>query len=277
MKISIVTISYNQAAYLEQAICSVLDQKYPNIEYIVVDPGSTDGSRKIINRFRDRIDKVIFEPDAGPADGLNKGLAHATGDVFGYLNADDHYIPGAFKIVNAAFRANQSSSVVYGHGIIIDSCGETIRHFRSGFFSTRRFIYEGSPVCQQATFFRRHNMNAVGGFNPSNKTCWDAELLLRLGLQGYRFKRINQYLGAFRVHDQSITGSQKFKQEYEFDCDRCFTMVSGRDRQPRDIFIANCMRFLKWAFDPVGLAIRIQDHMPYLFMRGNNDLRARWS
>ncbi len=276
MKISIVTISYNQADYLEQAICSVLDQKYPNLEYIVVDPGSTDGSRKIIDKFRGRINKVIFEPDAGPADGLNKGLAHATGDVFGYINADDHYIPGAFKIVNEAFRNNESSSVVYGHGIIIDSFGETIRRFRSGYFSTRRFVYEGCPICQQASFFRRHAVSAVGGFNPLNKTCWDAELFLRIAIRGYRFKRIDRYLGAFRVHDQSITGSQKFKQEYEDDCNRYFKMVSGRDKRPRDIFIANWMRILKWVFDPVGLAIRLQDHIPYLFIPRKNDLRARW-
>ena len=84
MKFSIVTISYNQAQFLEQAIRSVIEQDYPDVEYIVVDPGSTDGSREIIERYRDRIDRIIFEPDKGPADGLNKGFAQATGDVFGF-------------------------------------------------------------------------------------------------------------------------------------------------------------------------------------------------
>ena len=93
MKISIVTVSFNQADYLEQAIRSVVEQDYSDIEYIVVDAGSTDGSREIIER--DRIATVVFEPDREPADGLNKGFARATGDIFGYINADDAYLPGA--------------------------------------------------------------------------------------------------------------------------------------------------------------------------------------
>jgi len=91
MRVSIVTISYNQARFLEQAIRSVINQDYPDIEYIVVDPGSTDGSRGIIEKYQNRIDKIIFDPDEGPADGLNKGFAHATGDIFGFINADIIY------------------------------------------------------------------------------------------------------------------------------------------------------------------------------------------
>ena len=91
MKVTIVSISFNQAAFLEQAIRSVVDQDYGNIEYIIVDPGSTDGSHEIIERYRDRITKVIIEPDEGPADGLNKGFAHATGET--PLNAGFEVIP----------------------------------------------------------------------------------------------------------------------------------------------------------------------------------------
>jgi glycosyltransferase involved in cell wall biosynthesis len=86
-KVSIVTISYNQCAFLERAIQSVLAQNYPEVEYIVVDPGSTDGSRDIIERYRSRISKLILEPDKGPVDGLNKGFSVATGEIYGYLNA----------------------------------------------------------------------------------------------------------------------------------------------------------------------------------------------
>ena len=85
MIISIVTLSYNQAEFLERAIRSVVEQDYADIEYIVVDPGSTDGSREIIERYRDRISTVILDPDDGPADGLNKGFAAATGDIFAYI------------------------------------------------------------------------------------------------------------------------------------------------------------------------------------------------
>src|SRR6202171_6644991 len=96
-RVSIVTISFNQAPFLERAIRSVVEQDYPDIEYIVVDPGSTDGSRDIIERYRSRISQVIYEPDHGPADGLNKGFASATGDIFGSINADDAFLPGAVR------------------------------------------------------------------------------------------------------------------------------------------------------------------------------------
>ncbi len=88
MKVSIVTISFNQAEFLERAMRSVLTQDYPDVEYIVVDPGSTDGSRALITAQGSRI-KAILEKDNGPADGLNKGFASATGEIFGYINADD--------------------------------------------------------------------------------------------------------------------------------------------------------------------------------------------
>ena len=95
MKISVVTISFNQAKYLRQCIDSVLNQNYQNIEYIIVDPGSTDGSRQIIESYGDRVIK-IFEKDAGPADGLNMGFSRATGDIFYFINSDDYVLPGAF-------------------------------------------------------------------------------------------------------------------------------------------------------------------------------------
>ena len=94
-RVSIVTISYNQAQFLERTILSVLDQDYPEIEYIVVDPGSTDGSREIIERYGSRISKVILRPDRGAADGLNSGFAEASGQILGFLNSDDTLLPGA--------------------------------------------------------------------------------------------------------------------------------------------------------------------------------------
>src|SRR5215212_920496 len=115
MKFSIVTISFNQVRFLEQAIYSVLEQDHPSVEYIVVDPGSTDGSREIIERYRDRIDKVVFEPDKGPADGLNKGFAHASGDVFGFPNSDDILEPGTLSGVARYFETHPEVDLVSGN------------------------------------------------------------------------------------------------------------------------------------------------------------------
>jgi glycosyltransferase involved in cell wall biosynthesis len=108
-RISIVTISLNQRAFLATAIESVLSQDYGNLEYIVVDPGSTDGSRRVIVGYADRIDHVVFERDGGAAEGLNNGFRHATGDLYGFLNADDVLLPGALKAVAEAARASDAS------------------------------------------------------------------------------------------------------------------------------------------------------------------------
>jgi glycosyltransferase involved in cell wall biosynthesis len=112
--LSIVTISFNQAKYLERTIHSVLGQNYPNIEYIVVDAGSTDGSREIVLRYRSRIDQLIFEPDEEPADGLNKGFSRASGEIFGYLNGDDLFLQNAFGIAARTFAAHPQADVVNG-------------------------------------------------------------------------------------------------------------------------------------------------------------------
>ena len=105
MKISIVTISYNQEKYLRECIESILNQKDCELEYIVVDPGSTDGSRELIESYGDRI-LHVFERDNGPADGLNKGFAKATGDIYGFINSDDYLLPQALHHISQFFLQN---------------------------------------------------------------------------------------------------------------------------------------------------------------------------
>ena len=130
MRVSLVTISYNQSRFLRACIESVLSQDYADIEYIVVDPGSTDGSREIIDSYGDKIIK-IFSPDSGPADGLNKGFEAATGDIYGFLNSDDTLCPKAISAAVTALREFAYADVVYGKAYIIDqdqgSCARFIR------------------------------------------------------------------------------------------------------------------------------------------------------
>ena len=120
MKVSIVTISFNQEEFLEDAIRSVLNQDYHDIEYIVVDPGSTDGSRNIIEKYHDKINHIVYEKDDGASHGLNIGFSYATGEVYGFLNADDILFNHAVSDFVKALQ-QRDVDVVSGHGFFINS------------------------------------------------------------------------------------------------------------------------------------------------------------
>jgi glycosyltransferase involved in cell wall biosynthesis len=258
MKITVVTISYNQAAFLEQALRSVLDQEYPDLEYIVVDPGSTDGSRALIERYRPRLSRIILEPDDGPADGLNRGLAAATGELFCYVNADDRLLPGALARVAAAFTRRPGAAAVYGHGFIEDRRSGASYRVRSTVFGRRLMAYGGFFALQQATFFRTGAVRAVGGFNAGNRTCWDAELLADLLLSGYRLRRINDYLGVFTLHENCLTaGDPRTKGAYHADQARLFAKLMNRPPRPFDRFGRRLAWLARWLGDPAGLIVRL--------------------
>lgn len=269
IKFSIVTISFNQAHFLERAIRSVLDQDYPDIEYIVIDPGSTDGSREIIERYRDRIDKIIFEPDQGPADGLNKGFAVATGDIFGYLNSDDAYLPGALSGAIACFNRYQNAKVICGHGYIVDTSGKVVRRFYSDRLTPWRYVHGGAVVMQQSTFFRRDAFQAVHGFNRFNSICWDGELLFDMSLLGMYPQVVNQFWGVFTIHDQSISGqkwidstwSRQLEADREVTRLRLYRKVMGHDPNKLTRLFIVLARVQKWIMQPVGTYYRIMEKL----------------
>ncbi|MCQ8119703.1 glycosyltransferase family 2 protein [Methylomonas rosea] len=220
MKLSIVTISFNQANYLERSIESVINQDYPNIEYIIVDPGSTDGSRDIIEKYRDRIAKIIYEPDQGPGDGLNKGFSFATGDIYGYLNSDDTLMPGALKYIAEQFENNPSVDVISGHAYIVDKEDNIVHKVFSHPFSLASYAVGCCVLVQQSTFFKPAIFARIGGFNKSNKLCWDGELMVDMALNGAKFKLVRKFLSCFRIYDDSITGSgqqvgDKYREQHQ--------------------------------------------------------------
>ena len=228
MKFSVVTISFNQRQYLEEAITSVLTQDYPAVEYILVDPGSTDGSRELVSQFADRIAKVIFEPDRGAADGLNKGFQQASGDIFGFLNSDDVLLPGALTAVAEVFDAHPECDIVMGNGFTVDAKGNRLRRIRAAGFTLPRYFYGGATWLQQATFFRRAAFEAAGGFNLDNRSCWDGELIVDMIRQGARVRYIDRDLALFRIHAKSITGSRRHSEMMKADADRMFALSWGR-------------------------------------------------
>lgn len=230
MKVTIVTISYNQARFLEQTLLSVLDQDYPDIEYIVVDPGSADGSRELIQKYQDRIARIIFEPDQGPAQGLNKGFKFATGEIFGFLNSDDVLLPGAVSTIVKYFKDHPEIDVVSGNAKVIDQDNREIRKVFSD-----RFILKGVPygylhLIQPSTFFRNAAFKKVSGFNEKNNVAWDEELYVNMKLAGMKFDRIDKELSAFRIHPASISGLSLLGKNRDEYYQRIFVKVMYRDR-----------------------------------------------
>jgi len=247
MLLSVVTISYNQGQYLRECIESVLSQGGCEYEYIIVDPGSTDGSREIITSYGGGVSQTIFEPDEGPAEGLNKGFARATGDIFCYLNADDRLLPGAFQKVSGYFESHPEVDVVLGNGYQISATGERVRPLESDPWNLKHFALGARTAIQQATFFRRSAYERTTGFNVENKTCWDGELLVDMALTGARFGKIEARLGEFRIHKDSISGSGRLVERYRKDRARLRAKVMGGAAPSSDILSAWVYRLWKRA------------------------------
>jgi glycosyltransferase involved in cell wall biosynthesis len=256
MKVSIVTISYNQSRFLEEAILSVINQEYPQIEYIVVDPGSTDGSREIIEKYRGQIDQIILEPDNGPSDGLNKGFKHASGQIYGYLNSDDRLRENAISKIVDAFKNMPNTTVVSGHGYIIDIEGNIQRKVFSHRFNLRDYAYGACTLVQQASFFRGEAFWNVGGFNVENKVNWDGELWVDLALAGAKFGRIQDYLADFRIYESSITGSGAFSDEYIRQHERIFKKIGIN---PNNCFKKRLFWAINRLTDPRATIVRFID------------------
>jgi glycosyltransferase involved in cell wall biosynthesis len=234
MKISIVTLSFNQRAYLQEAIESLLQQGYPDLEYIVVDPGSTDGSRELIQSYSSRISQIIFERDRGAADGLNKGFSRATGEVFGVLNADDLLMPGSLQRVADFFQQHRECDLALGNGHIVDGKGRKVRHIKARDFTVWRYFYGGTQWLQQSVFFRRDAFLHSPRFNIENRTCWDGELFVNMKNQGARVDYIDADLSGFRIHEASISGSGRMLNDYHKDSLRIFRQLRGRDWRMTD-------------------------------------------
>lgn len=239
MKISIVTISFNQAEFVERTIKSVLNQKKDvNIEYIVVDAGSTDGSREIIESYRDQIDHIIFESDDGAADGLNKGFNYAKGDIYGFLNSDDILLPNSLKEVCEYMIKNNESDIISGHAFLIDSNDKKLRKLYSDKFSLNASAYGASILIQPSTFFRKEIFNKSKGFNVKNKSNWDGELFIDFGLLDAKFFILNKLLSGYRVHENSITGTMKINDLHLDFQRRMFFKVKGREINKFDSIIS---------------------------------------
>lgn len=206
MRISIVTPSFQQAAYLEECLRSVREQDGVEVEHIVVDGGSTDGSKAIIERNAGSLAWWCSGKDGGQSDAINKGLAHATGEVFGWLNSDDALLPGALRRVADAFDADPGLLVFGGRVVHREADGE--RPFMAlNDAHDEHQLFRDPVINQPATFLRMDVVKAIGGVDPALRYVMDLELwwqlLFRHGTAHLRFEPVE--LAVFRLHDQSKT------------------------------------------------------------------------
>jgi len=174
--VSIVTPSYNQARFLEETIQSVLAQDYTPIEYLIVDGGSQDGSLEIIQRYAHRLAWWISEADQGQTEAINKGFAHANGEVFAWLNSDDTYLPNAVSEAVQYPQAHPEVGMVYGDANLINETGEVIGKFQARQTNYRRLRRGYVHIPQQAAFFRASLTQQVGPLDPTFFFAMDNDL-----------------------------------------------------------------------------------------------------
>ncbi len=202
-RISVVMPSFNQAGFLEQAILSVLNQDYPNTELIVLDGGSTDGSVDIIRRYERYLAFWASGPDGGQSAALNRGLGMATGELVGWQNADDLYLPGVFPVLADAMRAFPATDLIIWDNLLIDEDGEIIRRNRYLPFDLQYLIFVDWNLTSQATFWRHRLTGRVGPMRPDLHVGFDWDFFIRLGKIVRHPMQVPLPGGCYRIHRAS--------------------------------------------------------------------------
>lgn len=214
-KLSIVTPSFNQGQFLEKTIKSVLDQGHSNLEYLVVDGGSSDNSVEIIRRYEKHLAYWVSEPDRGQAHAINKGLACATGDIFAFINSDDLYLPGAFSAVVDYFQQHPDCDWLCGDTVMFGE-GHAEEVIRARVPKSAAHCLAWSYNAPQPGMFWKRKL-LTGGFDEQWRYCFDHELYVRLLLAGHRCHYLPRSLGAYRLHGESKTVAEATGFDREFD------------------------------------------------------------
>jgi glycosyltransferase involved in cell wall biosynthesis len=226
-KISIVTPSYNQGRFIETTIQSVLSQNYPNLEYFVMDGGSTDETVKILKRYESRFTFWTSEKDGGQSHAINKGFARSTGDILAWINADDIYLKDSFAYAARFFREHPRTMMLYGGWQVVDEGGRVIESRKARKFDLREAFFEDSLIGQPAVFFRKEFFQKIGWLDEALQYVMDYDLWLR-GAMKVEMRRTPRALAAFRRHQSQKTAggsvnlwSEKYRSLRKFFSDPC--------------------------------------------------------
>lgn len=211
-KISIITAVYNGAEHLEQTIQSVLSQGYSNVEYIIIDGGSTDGTQNIIKKYEEHLAYWVSEKDSGMYSAMNKGWRKATGELVGILNSDDYYLEDTLETVANTFLKSKAD-VMHGNWTKLKCIGEQ-QYFRE---ETPNFseMQKMMGVFHPSTFVKRSVYEAVNGYNESYKLSSDYDFVLRIYNLGYNFEYVNQSFTVFRLTGVSNSDCTSYKEGYK--------------------------------------------------------------
>jgi len=249
-KISIVTPSFNQGQYLEETIGSIINQKYPNLEYIVIDGGSTDNSVEIIKKYEKHLSYWVSEKDNGQSDAINKGINRITGDVFNWINSDDLLEEGALLKIGEAYRKNPEKKV-FCFGLHVLTGGKKEKFKAQNNPDDRVQCFCNPVIAQPATFFSADAVKKMGRLNPELHYSMDYEWWLKLMfLYGNRcIFTSTETIASFRVHKEAKTS--KGNTNFMNDMAGMLYSLSGKARlqQYRDIFNAVFEINKKYDFD----------------------------
>lgn len=207
-RISIVTPSFNQGKFLEETILSVLNQNYPNLEYIIIDGGSTDNSIKIIKKYEEQLAYWVSERDRGQTHAINKGFHKCTGDILHWLNSDDVLFPASLDLVAEFFEQHTDIDCVIGDLEIIGPNGQFLTFKKAVPFDFKTALYTSCLVPQPSTLFTRRAWEKTGDLDILLNYQMDFEFFLRMARVGIKFGLLKKPLAKFRLHAESKTVSE---------------------------------------------------------------------
>lgn len=210
-RISVVTPSFNQGEFLAATIESVLSQGYPNLEYIVIDGGSSDGSADVIARYAADLAYWVSEPDRGQSHAINKGLHRATGEVMGWLNSDDRLLPGSLELIGEVLGEGGTTAALAGHCRLVYPDGSTLLQ-RGEFTSRQRLLEAWRPYTmhQPSIWWRREVYEDVGDLDENLHLVMDYDYWLRISAR-HRFTNVDRVLAEVTVHPEAKTGGDSFR------------------------------------------------------------------